>query len=84
MEDDVVVDGIVVVEEAQSTTHSDQRLAYSVLTMASMDTMLHSVLKEPVHQAVVVLLNLCESAIVISLKHRGGQGRGGNRRGGGN
>ena len=57
MEDDVVVDGIVVVEVAKVLLNRPG-LAYSVLTVASMDTMLHSILKEPVHQVRVVLLNL--------------------------
>ena len=57
MEDDAVVDGIVVVEVAKVLL-SRPELAYNVLTVASMDTMLHSVLKEPVHQEAVVLLSL--------------------------
>ena len=57
MEDDALVDGIVVVEAAKVLL-SGPELAYSVLTVASMDTMLHSVLKAPVHQVGVVLLNL--------------------------
>ena len=57
MEDDAVVDGIVVVEVAKVLLGRPE-LAYSVLTVASMDTMLHSVLKEPVHQVAVVLLSL--------------------------
>ena len=57
MEDDAVVDGIVVVEVAKVLL-SRPELAYNVLTVASMDTMLHSVLKEPAHQVAVVLLNL--------------------------
>ena len=56
MEDDAVVDGIVVVEVAKVLLRPD--LAYSVSTVASMDTMLHSVLKDPVRQVAVVLLNL--------------------------
>ena len=66
MEDDAVVDGIVVVEVAKVLLRPD--LAYSVSTVASMDTMLHSVLKEPVHQEAVVLLSL-EISEAISLKH---------------
>ena len=57
MEDDAVVDEIVVVEAAKVLLNRLE-LAYSVSTVASMDTMLHSVLKEPTHQVVVVLLNL--------------------------
>ena len=57
MEDDAVVDGIVVVEAAKVLLNRPE-LAYSVLNVASMDTMLHSVLKEPAHQVAVVLLNL--------------------------
>ena len=57
MEDDVVVDGIVVVKAAKVLLNRP-KLAYSASTMASMDTMLHSVLKEPVHQVAIVLLNL--------------------------
>ena len=57
MEDDAVVDGIMVVEAAKVLL-SRPGLAYSVLTVASMYTMLHSVLKEPARQVAVVLLNL--------------------------
>ena len=57
MEDDAVVNGTVVVEEAK-VLRNRPKLAYSVSTVASMDTMLHSVLKEPAHQVAVVLLNL--------------------------
>ena len=57
MQDDAVVDGIVVVEAAKVLLNR-LGLEYNVLTVASMDTMLHSVLKEPAHQVVVVLLNL--------------------------
>ena len=57
MEDDAVVDGIVVAGAAKVLLNRP-RLAYSVSTVASMDTMLHSVLKEPARQVVVVLLNL--------------------------
>ena len=56
MEDDAVVDGIVVVEVAKVLLRPE--LAYSVLTVASMDTMLHSVLKEPIRRVAVVLLSL--------------------------
>ena len=57
MEDDAVVDGTVVVEAAK-VLHNRPELAYSVSTVASMDTMLHSVLEEPAHQVAVVLPNL--------------------------
>ena len=57
MEDDTVVDGIVVVEVAKVILNRPG-LAYNVSTVASIDTMLHSVLKEPARQAVVVLHNL--------------------------
>ena len=57
MEDDAVVDGTVVVEAAKVLRNRPE-LAYSVSTVASMDTMLHSVLEEPAHQVAVVLLNL--------------------------
>ena len=57
MEDDAVVDGTVVVEAAKVLRNRPE-LAYSVLTVANMDTMLHSVLEEPAHQVAVVLLNL--------------------------
>ena len=57
MEDNAVVDGIVVVEVAKVLLNRPG-LAYSVSTVASMDTMLHSVLKEPARQVAVVLLNL--------------------------
>ena len=67
MEDDAVVDGIVVVEVAKVLL-SRPGLAYSVLTVASMDTMLHSVLKETAHQVAVVPLNLSINALT-SLKH---------------
>ena len=56
MEDDAVVDGIVVIEAAKVLLNRPG-LAYSVLIVASMDTMLHSVLKEPARQVAVVLLN---------------------------
>ena len=57
MEDDAVVDGTVVVEAAKVLRNRPE-LAYSVSTVASMDTMLHSVLEEPAHQVAVVLPNL--------------------------
>ena len=57
IEDDAVVDGIVVVEAARILRNRPE-LAYSVTTVASMDTMLHSVLEEPAHPVAVVLLNL--------------------------
>ena len=57
MEDDAVVDGTVVVEVAKVLRNRPE-LTYSVSTVASMDTMLHSVLEEPAHQVAVVLLNL--------------------------
>ena len=57
MEDDAVVDGIVVIEAAKILLNRPE-LVYSVSTVASMDTMLHSVLEEPAHQVVPVLLNL--------------------------
>ena len=57
MEDDAVVDGIVVVEAAEILLNRPG-LAYSVSTVASMDTMLHNVLKKPARQVVVVLHNL--------------------------
>ena len=49
-------DGIVVVEVAKVLLRPE--LAYSVSTVASMDTMLRSVLKEPVRQEAVVPLSL--------------------------
>ena len=57
MENDAVVDGIVVVEVAKVLLNRPG-LTYSVSTVASMVTMLHSVLKEPARQVAVVLLNL--------------------------
>ena len=57
MEDDVVVDRTVVVEAAKVIRNRPE-LAYSVSTMASMDTMLCSVLEEPAHLVAVVLLHL--------------------------
>ena len=57
MEDDTVVDGTVVVEAAKVLCNRP-KLAYSVLIVASLDTMLHSVLEEPAHQVAVELLNL--------------------------
>ena len=57
MEDDAVVDGVMVVEAAKVLLNRPG-LAYSVSTVASMDTMLHSVLKEPADQVAVVLFNL--------------------------
>ena len=57
MEDDTVVDGTVVVEAAK-VLHNRPKLAYSVSTVASMDTMLHSVLEEPAHPVAIVLLSL--------------------------
>ena len=52
-----MVDGAVVIEEDRKTLHRP-KLAHSVLTVASMDTMLHSVQEEPVFWAVVVLHDL--------------------------
>ena len=52
-----MVDGIVVVEAAKVLLNRPG-LAYSVSTVANMNTMVHSVLKEPVRQVAVVLLNL--------------------------
>ena len=57
MEDDAVVDGTVVVKAAK-VLHNRPELAYSVSTVASMDTMLHSVLEEPAHLVAVLLLSL--------------------------
>ena len=57
LEDDAVVDGIVVVEAAKILLNRPE-LVYSVSTVASMDTLLHSVPKEPAHQVAVVLFNL--------------------------
>ena len=52
-----MVDGIVAIEAAKVLLNRPE-LVYSVSTVASMDTMLHSVLKEPAHEVAVVLLNL--------------------------
>ena len=57
MADDAVVDETVVVEAAK-IPHNRPELAYSVSTVASMNTMLHSVLEEPAHLVAVVLLSL--------------------------
>ena len=57
MEDDVVVDGTVVVEAAKVLCNRP-KLAHSVSIVASMDTMLHSVLEEPAHPVAVILLSL--------------------------
>ena len=54
MEDNAVVDGIAVVKEEQVTLRRPN-LAHSVTTVASMDTMHHSVLEEPVLRAAVEL-----------------------------
>ena len=56
MEDDAVVDGTVVVKAAKELRNRPE-LAYSVTTVANMDTMLHSVLEEPAHPVAVVLLS---------------------------
>ena len=56
-EDDAVVHGIAIVK-ADSKTLLRPELAHSVIAVASMDTTLHSVLKEPVHPAVAILLSL--------------------------
>ena len=57
MEDDAVVDGTVVIEAAKVLQNRPE-LAYSVSTVASMDTMLHSVLEELTHLVAIALLNL--------------------------
>ena len=57
MEDDAVVDGTVVVE-AVKVLRIRPELAYSVSTVASMNTILHSVLEEPVPPVAVALLSL--------------------------
>ena len=57
MADDAVVDGTVVGEAAKVLCNRPE-LAYSVSTVASMDTKLHSVLEEPAHPVAVVLLSL--------------------------
>ena len=57
IEGDAVVDGIAVVKEEQVTLHRPN-LAHSVITVASMDTMPHSVLKEQAHLAVAILHSL--------------------------
>ena len=57
MEDDVVVDGTAVVEE-DSNLLLRPKLAHNVLTVASTDTMLRSVLEEPALQAAVELHSL--------------------------
>ena len=56
MEDDVVVDRTVVVEAAR-ILHNRPKLAYTITTVASMDTMFHSVLEEPAHPVAIVLLS---------------------------
>ena len=56
LEDAVVADGTASVEEEPLLRRLN--LVHSVLTVASMDTMLHSVQGEPVFRAVVVLHNL--------------------------
>ena len=57
MEDDAVVDGTVVVKAAKVLCNRPE-LAYSVSTVANIDTLLHSFLKEPAHRVAVVLLSL--------------------------
>ena len=57
MEDDAVVDGTVVVEAAK-VLRNRPALAHSVSTVASMDSMLRSVLEEPAHPVAAVLLSL--------------------------
>ena len=56
-EGDAVVDGIAVAKE-DSNQLLRPNLAHSVSAVASMDTTLHSVLREPVHPAVAILLSL--------------------------
>ena len=56
-EDDAVVHGIAVVKE-DSSKLLRPNLAHSVTTVVSMDTTLHSALKEPVHPAVAILHSL--------------------------
>ena len=57
MEDDAVVHGIVAAKEDNSTLLRPN-LAHSVIAVASMDTMPHSVLKEQAHPAVAILHSL--------------------------
>ena len=56
-EDDAVVDGIAVAKEDSNQLHRPE-LAHSVTAVASTDTMLRSVQKQPVHPAVAILLSL--------------------------
>ena len=56
-EDDAVVRGIAVVK-VDSSILLRPKLAHSVLTVASMDTMHRSVQEQPAHPAVVILHSL--------------------------
>ena len=64
MEDDAVVDGTVVVEAAKVLRNRPE-LAYSVTTVASTDTMLHSVLEEPAHLVAIILFSLWTSEAIL-------------------
>ena len=64
MEDDAEVDGSVVAKEEQVTLRRPN-LAHSVIAVASMDTMPHSVLKEQAHPAVAILHSLSTSAAIL-------------------
>ena len=64
MEGDAVEDGIAVVKEDQVMLRRPN-LAHSVIAVASMDTMPHSVLKEQAHPAVAILHSLSTSAAIL-------------------